>query len=207
MILYTSAEYTALCQATPCTIQLEASGTGSVFDDNWDLIDGGAYTLTSSSANRKVNLTYSLDDSGTFNLTIYEYNSDGSYSEINTSSSTGTSGEILMTVPMSAGNVSFFATIEKDDEFINSEWVDFTGNPQDRFGITMALFLSALIILSLGLMAISEGVGTLLWVILGIVVSGALGLITIELSTGVNIVIYLILAGGILLWKLTRGRS
>jgi len=207
-ILFTSSQYTALCQATPCAIQIEASGTGATFDDDgtWDLIDGGAYSISSSASTREVTLDYALEESGTFNLTVYRYESDGSYSIINTSSDTGTSGSVVLDVPQSAGNVSFFASVVKDDEFVNSEWVNFVGNPQDRFGITMSLFLAFLIILSLGLMAVSEGVGTLVWVLLGVFLAGALGLMTIELSTGVNVVVYLILAGGILLWKLTGGR-
>jgi len=72
--------------------------------------------------------------------------------------------------------------------------------------VTLAVFLAVLIILSLGLFAISEGVGTIVYVILGVIISGALGLIVTDLSTGVNVVIYLVLAGGILLWKLTGGR-
>ena len=205
-ILFTSSQYTALCQATPCTIQIEASGGSATFPTDWDLVDGGAYSISSSASTRQVNMTYELNESATMNLTIYKYNSDGSYSAINTSSNTGSSGSILMTVPQSAGNVSFFATVVKNDQFVNSEWVDFEGKAQDIFGITLALFISALIILSLGLFAVSEGVGTLVYVLLGVALSGFLGLITVKLSTGVNIVVYLIVAGGILLWKLTGGR-
>jgi len=40
-IVFTSKQYTALCQATPCTIQLEASGTSATFPTDWDLVDGG----------------------------------------------------------------------------------------------------------------------------------------------------------------------
>ncbi len=205
-VLFTSSTYTALCQATPCTIQIEASGGSATFPTDWDLVDGGAYEISSSASTREVNLTFTTDETSTFNLTVYKYNSDGSYSPINSSTSTGTSGSILMTVPQSAGNVSFFASVVKDDVFVNSEWVDFEGKAQDRFGVTLALFIGALIILSLGLMAVTEGVGTLVFVILGVALSGFLGLVTTELSTGVNVVVYLVIAGGILLWKLTGGR-
>jgi len=57
------------------------------------------------------------------------------------------------------------------------------------------------------LMAVSEGAGTLIFVMLGVIISGALGLISTTLASGVSIIIYLIIAGGILLWKLTKGRS
>jgi hypothetical protein len=205
-LIYTSSTYTALCQETPCRIQLEASGSGATFPTDWDLIDGGAYDIDDDPSTREVNMTYSLNDTSTMNLTIYKYNSDGSYSSVASNSSTGTSGSIVLTVPQSAGNVSFFATVHQDDNFVNSEWVDFEEKAQDRFGVTLALFISALIILSLGLMAITEGVGTLVFVLLGVALSGFLGLVTTTLSTGVNIIVYLVVAGGILLWKLTGGR-
>lgn len=205
-ILFTSSQYTALCQSTPCTIQIEASGDSASFDNDWDLIDGGAYNIQDDAGSRLVNMTYSLNDTSTMNVTVFKYASDGSYSPVVSGSDTGSSGSILLTVPQGAGNVSFFATVYQDGEFKNSEWVNFEEKAQDRMGITLALFLSALIILTLGLMAITEGVGTLVFVILGVALSGFLGLMTTELSTGVNIVVYLVVAGGILLYKLTGGR-
>ena len=205
--LYNSSTYTALCQTTPCTISLEKSGESAVFDTDWDLVDGGAYSVNSYPATRTVNLTYSTNSTRTFNLTVYQYESDGSYTALNTSSDTGTSGTILMTIPQSAGNVSFFATVHEDEEFIESRWVDFEWKAQDRFGITISLLISALIILTLGLMAVTEGIGTLVMVIFGVALSGFLGLMTTALSTGVNVVVYLVLAGAILIYKLTRGRK
>ena len=207
VVLYTSNEYTALCQDTPCTIQLEASSGGSTFGTDWDLVDNGGYEIYTSSTTREVNLTYILTSPSTMNLTVFNYNSDGSYSVVNSSTDTGTTGSFIVTVPQSAGNVSFFATVYQDGEFINSEWVDFSGQASDYFGSTLALFLGALIILSLGLMSISEGAGTIIWIILGVFIAGGMGLIATGLNTGISITIYLICAGGILLWKLTRGRK
>ncbi len=206
-LLYTSSTYTALCQTTPCTIQIEASGDGATFPTDWDLVDGGAYDVSSDASAREVTLSYSFNESDTINLTVYKYNSDGSYSSIGTNSTTGTAGEITLGVPQVAGNVSFFASVTKGEDFKNSEWVDFEQKSRDYIGITLGLLLSALIILSLGLMTISEGAGTIFYIILGVFVSGALGLMRTELSTGVSVVIYLILAGGMLLWKFTRRRS
>jgi len=101
----------------------------------------------------------------------------------------------------------FSSSVTKGEEFVNSEWVDFEQKSRDYIGITLGLLLSALLILSLGLMTISEGAGTIFYVILGVFISGALGLMTTELSTGVSVTVYLILAGGLLLWKFTRRRS
>lgn len=205
-LLYTSSTYTALCQSTPCTIQIEASGESASFDTDWDLIDGGAYTVSSIAGSREVNLTFDLNDTSEMNLTIYKYNSDGSYLPVISDTVTASSGSVIVTVPQGAGNVSFFASVYQDDDFINSEWVDFEEKAQDRLGITLSLLIAGLIILSLGLIAVSEGAGTIIFIILGVALSGFLGIMTIQLSTGVNVVVYLVVAGGILLWKLTGGR-
>lgn len=205
--LYTSSNYNALCQAVPCTIQLEAGGESADFGTDWDLIDGGSYDITSDASTRIVTLNYSLNESAIMNLTVYKYDFDGEVILITSNQSTGTTDYLTLDVPQGAGNVSFFATVYQDGQFINSEWINFESTPRDRFGVTLALFLGALIILTLGLMAVTEGVGTLVMVILGVAISGALGLVTTTLSTGINVVVYLILAGGILLWKLTGGRK
>ena len=204
--LYTSSTYTALCQATPCSIQLEAGGESAEFTTDYDLVEGGSYTLTSDVSSRTVTLDYLLDTAQEVNVTVYKYDYDGDISAVTSNASTGLSDELVLTVPLSAGNVSFFTAVYKEGEFINSEWVDFEGDAQDTFGTVLALFLAILIILTFGLIAVSEGAGTIVFVILGVAVAGFLGLITTALSTGVSVILYLIIAGGILIWKLTGGR-
>jgi len=206
--LYTSATYTALCQSTPCTIQIEAGGDVAEFDDSgqWDNIPGGNYSLSYDSTTRTVILTYILNESSTMNMTVYKYDYDGSTTLYGENTSTGTSGTMSLIIPQTAGNASFYSNVWRDGRFINSEWINFEDNPQTRFGTTLSLFLAVLIILSIGLMAVTEGTGTLVMVIFGVALSGFLGLITTELNTGLNVVIYLVLAGGILLWKMTRRR-
>jgi len=115
-----------------------------------------------------------------------------------------------LNVPQSAGNVSFFASVTRDEVFVDSEWVDFSGKSSDRFGVALSLFIASLIILTLGLMSVSEGGMTIFWVILGVALSGFLGLINTEIGSGVSkysMVIFLIVAGALLLWKLTGGRK
>ena len=206
-ILYTSSSYTALCQAVPCTINLEEGGESAEFGTDYDLVDGGGYSINESRSTRMVSLVYSVNETTTMNFTLYKYDYDGSVVQINTTEDTGLNGILTLHVPQSAGNVSFFASVVKDDVFINSEWVDFEGQAVDYFGNALAIFLGALLILTLGLMAISSGAGVLLWVMVGLIVSGALGLFATNLNSGVSIIIYLILAGALLLWKITGGRK
>ena len=191
----------------PCTINIEEGGESVAFDTDYDLIEGGGYSINESRSSREVSLVYSLDDTATLNFTLYRYESDGTFTQIDTDQETASSGILTLYAPLVAGNVSFFASVVKDEEFINSEWIDFSGQAIDHFGNVLAIFLGALLILCLGLMAISTGAGVLIWVMIGLFVSGALGLFATALSTGVSVVVYLICAGGLLLWKITGGRK
>ena len=206
-ILYTSSTYTALCQEVPCTINIEEGGESAVFGTDWDLVEGGGYSINESRLTRMVSLVYSVEDSATMNFTLYKYESDGSYTQINTTQDTGTSGILTLHVPQSAGNVSFFASVVKDDQFVNSKWIGFDGKAIDTFGRVLSIFLGAMLILTLGLMAISTGAGVLVWVMVGIFVAGAFGMFATTLSTRISVLIYLISAGALLLWKVTGGRK
>jgi hypothetical protein len=201
---YTSSTYTALCQTTPCEIQLEEGGGFQQFTNDWDLVDNGGYTLTALSSTRVVNLTYALDTPSKMNLTVYALDDDGAYSSVGSTQAQSTSGELLVTVPTVSGNTTFFASVYQDDTFLKSSWIDFEEDAGLYFGNTLSLFLGAIIILSLGLIAVAEGGAVILFLMLGMFVSMALGLVDYRTSTGLNILIYFIIAGGIILWKVTR---
>lgn len=201
---YTSSTYTALCQTTPCTIQLEASGGFSGFGTDFDLITGGSASIITDDVNREVTLTYALSSPSKMNFTLYEMVNTGDFSVVNSTSETATTGTIDLKIPQSAGNVTFFASLEQDDVFIKSQWVDLNPDATAFFGTKMALFIAFMIILTLGLIGITEGSGTIIFVILGVMLSGFLGLIVTTLSTGIGVIMYLILAGGLIIWKIAR---
>ena len=206
-ILYTTSSYTALCQAVPCSINIEEGGESAEFNTDYDLIDGGEYLINESRSSRMVSLVYELDEPATMDFTLYEYESDGTYTTIDTITNTNTEGVLTLHVPLSAGNVSFFASVVKDGVFINSKWIDFSEKSIDHFGNIFAIFLGGLLILTLGLMAISTGAGVLIWVMLGVFISSALGLFVTSLNSGISVIVYLICAGGLLLWKVSGGRK
>lgn len=204
--IYTSSTYTALCQAVPCTIQLEESGGFQEFEptDEWDLIDGGYYSITSSSSTRIINMTYNLENPAKMNLTVYALVSDGSYSPVGSEAKTSTTGSVSVLVPTISGNTTFFATVYQGDIFKKSQYIDFEEDAGLYFGNTLSLFLGALMILTFGLIAVTEGVGVIIFLILGMLIATALGLVDYRATAGYSTLIYLILAGGIIIWKLTR---
>ena len=201
--LTNSSTYNALCQSVPCTIQIEAGGAFADFTID-SALTGGSFNITSSSITRKVNLTFTSVDTKTINLTLYRYNSDGDYVPIESEVVTGTSGEIVIDVPLVVGNKTFFATVYDSGSFVNSEWVSMEEDAGLFFGNSLALFLTFLIVLSLGLMAVSEGGATIIWVLLGLIFTGAFGLLDLKSSAGLGLLIYFVCAGGILVWKLAK---
>ena len=202
--LYLSSQYTALCQSLPCAIQLQEGGGFQEFTNDWDLIEDGGYILAQSSLTREVNMTYETSTPSTMNLTVYALNGEGEYESIGSEAETGTSGTITISVPVISGNTSFFASVYQDDVFKRSQWVDFEEDAGLYLGNALSLFLGALIILAFGLIAISEGVGVIVFLLLGMVIAMILGLVDYRTSSGINVLIYFIIAGGIILWKLTR---
>lgn len=203
-ILFTSNTYTALCQATPCEIQLEESGGFQEFDSDWDLIDGGGFTISSDRMTREINMTYSLSSPSTMNITVYALENDGSYSAIASNQSTSTYDVLSVTVPQTSGNTTVFATVYQDGTFKDSWWISFEEGARATFGDELSLFLGALIILCFGLIAVSEGSATIVFVLVGMFITLVLGLVDYRTTAGVSVFIYFIVTGGIILWKLTR---
>lgn len=202
--IFTSDTYTALCDSVPCTIVLEESGAFHEFSDDWDLIDDGGYSVKKSVLNRNVNLTFATSSSSTFNITIYELNSEGEYSAVSSGQTTGISGEVVVTIPQSSGNTTFFGAIYKDGEFIKSEWIDLEEDAGVYFGTDLAIFIAIILILALGLMAVDNKEMSIVFVILGALVAGIYGLIDWHDSNGLPLLIYLIIDGGIIAFKLSR---
>lgn len=204
-LLYTSAEYQAKCLSTPCEIELKA--TGDFFDfyeDYWDGMEGGYYFVTLNGSSRQISLSFVSNSTAylNMNLTAYQYVGDGR-TIVASNSLNATTGTITLTIPVIFGNETFAYAVYKDNELIVWGWFDLVQKGTDYFGNTLGLILSAFILLTLGLMAVTEGVAVVIFLVLGLVIAGVLRLIDL----GWVSLISLVLAGGILVWKLTNRRS
>jgi hypothetical protein len=199
-IIYTSDTYNAKCLSSPCSIEL----TGSASDVNWSIIDneGGKYTVSSDKNTRIVTTTFNLDTSSNVSVSLYKFE-NGNATLINSSYLVASGGDIPLIVPLAYGNATFFVAISKDGEFVKSEWVDLTDRGQDYFGTAGAL-LGGLIVLSLLLMAVTEGAGAIIFTVLALIVIAIMKLIDLSWMALISI----ICAGGIIIWKLVnRGRK
>jgi len=198
-IIYTSDTYNAKCLSTPCEISLSASPT----ETNWSIIDnqGGKYSITSNKNTRLATMTFSIDASDLVNFSLYSYNGANA-TFINGTSLTAMSGSVGLNVPLAYGNKTFFAVVYRNNTFVKSQWIDLTDRGQDYFG-TFGAILGGLIVLSMMLMAVSEGAGFIIFTILALLIVGIMKLVDLNWMA----IISIICAGGIILWKLVNRRN
>lgn len=199
-IIYTSDLYNAKCISTPCQIELSAQEDYTEFPVNWTSIDGVSYSITSNSSTRITTLSFISNSSVMINYSVWKYDNNIP-TLINNSNTTGTSGNISLHVPTTYGNVTFFSAIFKDSEFVESEWIDFKESAQSYFGKTGAI-LGGLLILTLSLMAVTEGIISIIITIIALIMIYVLYLIDLSWLSLISIVC----AGGIIVWKLLQKR-
>jgi hypothetical protein len=163
--------------------------------------EGGKYAVTVNKNTRVVTTSFSLDEISEVNSTVYRFLNGSSYL-INGSSLTATAGSIDVYIPLFYDNSTFFVAIFKDGEFVKSQWVSLTESARDYFG-TFGAVLGGMIILSMMLMAISEGIGFIIFIILSLVIVGIMQLVDLSWLA----IISLITAGAIIIFKLVKRRG
>jgi hypothetical protein len=197
-VLYNSDTYNAKCLSTPCEISLSLSTS-----TNWSVIDneGGKYTVATNKPTRTATTTFMIDSPALINVSLYKI-TNGEAILINSSSSYSASDSIDLVVPLVYGNSTFFVAIYKNGEFIKSQWVSLTESGIDYFG-TFGGILAGLIILAIMLMAISEGAGFIIFTAFALIIVGIMQLVDLSWMALISI----ILAGGVILYKLVSRRN
>jgi len=200
VILFTSTVYHAKCLAQPCQITLTASKK----ETDWDVFDneGGKYTISSVKATRTATVEFDLEGNvSTITASLYKYDGVNPI-QITNNSLTASSGSIDLVAPLVYGNDTFFVTVHREESFVKSGWADFTEGGRDYFG-TFGAVLGALIVLTLILMAVSEGAGIIIFSILGLIIIRIMQLVDLSWMALISI----ICAGGIIMWKLVNRRG
>jgi hypothetical protein len=177
--------------------------TASASVPNWTLIDneGGKYTISSNKTTRIVTTVFSLTSPALVNMSIYRL-ANGSLILINSTSTTGIAGSLTATVPLVYGNGTFFASIYKNNVFIKSVWVDLRESGKDYFG-TLGLVLAGFLLLTIMLMAVSEGAGFIIFTGVALLLVIILNIIDMSMAS----LILVLVAGGIILYKLVKRRT
>lgn len=205
--LFLSEEYRVYCASTTevCSINLNAEITIPSLPDDWDRIEGGTYYLSADRDTRIVTLAFNNDETATWNLTLYKYSNNESEANtiIGSNQTTLKDGSITLYVPLNYGNASYYGAIYYNGEWIANKFVDLKERGVDYFGQNIGMFMVALIVLTLGLMALSQGVGVIVITILGVIFAS----ISYLLDIGWVTLMYIICAGAIIIWKINRGRG
>ena len=205
--VYRSEEYNALCQELPCTITLTETGDFVELPTDYSLINGSSIIITNQTS-RTSTYVYQMSEPSPVEYVLYRNEYNGSVTEVDRASSTASSGTLTVTVPLHAGNQTYFTAVYKNDSFIQSQWVLLNDMDASAYlGTFLALLLGFLVILTLVLLGVTEKTGTILMFLLGLLFTTALGLTNLVTTTGQNLLIYVIIAGGIIIFKLAKKRS
>jgi len=199
-IIFTSSQYHAKCLTDPCQIGLSAVTSSGDTQSSFDNLPEGSYSLSSNKSTREVTLTFNLDTSAQMNLTVFRYTNIPDQDDviINSSSVTASSGSMDVFIPQSFGNITYYALISKNNEPVTSEFVDFSQSPRDFFDDALAIFLSFLIIITLGLASSTEGVWSIIMIILGFILTGFLKLLDVDYVA----IVFITLLGLLIIYKL-----
>lgn len=203
-LVYTSPEYLALCQATPCQINLRKSVDET---DGFSERDNILYTYSFNKTSRTATFDFTTKD-GTeteINMTILSSNAYANETACSTTLTTS-GGQISCAIPTAFTNTSYQTFIYKDGEYFGTSVDSLAPSSMELFGYT-GIVLTALGYLFLALMGISSGIATIIFGIIGLVLMGIIQLFESGSIFGLaSAIIWLVVAGIIIIVKITKRR-
>lgn len=206
VLLYTSPEYLAICQATPCQINLRTA-SGIITYEDFGEVDNLEYTLSTDKANRKVTLSFSTLDGSASTMKMNVTRSNQMYNDTACEETLVSSGGTL-TCNLGVGltNTTYDIWVWKDSEFVTFDSFSLVPDAIDTFGQT-GMVLAVMIIITLPLMAITSGIAMVILLFVGVIMAGLLALMTGGSIIGVgSTIIWLVCAGVILIVKMSKRR-
>lgn len=206
-LVYTSGDFQAICQATPCQINLRKP---YINDESISFLSNIYYSLSSQYefySNKQIVFDFSTIDGTSTNIIMNVSRTTSQFNDtICSSEKTLSAGSIVCIIPLTYYNATYTARVYKDGEFLGWRTYTMELNADDTFGRT-GVFLAGLGYLMLSLMGISSAIAS---VILGVV--GLMAMIGMNLIIGGSLFgigstfIWLIIAVGILIWKYQQRR-
>lgn len=204
VILDTFDNIAVICQNplySECNINLNSlSSTSRVL--NYNTYDNLIYNISFSSATKTATALFSTIDGTPTNMLINGTQFKAG-ATINLCSDTlyGSSGTLSCVIPASYGNISVLIELYKDDELITQQIYSITPEPEDYFGYDGYVFVLILVI-TLPLMFTPSYIGVVFGIIIGLIAGSVFMLFSGgSLFGGASIIIWGIIAGGILVWK------
>lgn len=190
-----------------CNINLNAVSSSQPFTD-FGIYKNMAFTMTFNQTTRKVSVYFITTDGTvtTVSVNVTKFNNAGNLS-VCFNSLTSSSGSFDCLVPATYGNLTIIASLYKDGVFVTSQVFTITPDSKDIFGYE-GIILMIILLLTIPLMFISSPIGIIVGIIIGIVVAIFLGIFNAPNVLGTaSSLIWLIVTGGIIVWKLSTSNK
>lgn len=202
VLLYSSPQYKALCQATPCQINLRPT-----INTTYSQISNLIYTFTSDAifqTTKNIVLMFSTTDGSSTNISMSTFNNLNN-ATICSSSILTSSGSLNCSIPTSYTNSTYTVIVMRDGSFLGYK-VYSLNKPTQIFG-SQSMILTALTFLTLAFMGITSGTAAIIFGIVGLVMASLLSIFSGGSVIGVgSTIIWLIVAAGIIIWKINKRR-
>jgi len=187
-----------------CKLNLNAASGGTPFT-TWGEIGNLDYDISFSKSNRRVTTTFTTTDGSTRTISINTTKFDRfGNNTICTDSLSSSAGTLTCDIPQSFGNVTVVSDLYSDGELVTTRTFTIAIDPIDTFGNDAVIFV-LILVLTLPLMMITDTIGMIFGAFVGLVVAGIL----LFYNTGsifgeTSIIIWFLVAGGIIVWKIWR---
>lgn len=201
-LLYSTGEFQALCQATPCQINLRKPYTNT---ESASILENIVYSMTDPAtfhSGKTITFAFSTKDGTSTNILMNVTKTTSLVNETICSQSTTTSaGSVVCTIPASYYNATYTARVYKDGSFIGLRPYSDEPSSNETFGRT-GVFLTALAYLMLAFMGISSPIASIVLGILALISMTAMNLLDGGSAFGIgSTILWLIIAGCILIYK------
>jgi len=187
-----------------CRLNLNVATVPADFPE-WESIGGLDYTITFDNNTRAITVVFTTTDgsSSTVLLNTTKYDRFGNVT-VCSDTLTSSSGTLTCIIPDSFGNVTVISKLYNNGQLITTRIYSIFPNAGQFFG-TDAIAMSIILLLTIPLMLVGSTVGLILGVIIGLIMSGGLMFINggSGIGTGVAL-IWAIIAGGIIIWKINQ---
>jgi hypothetical protein len=207
VILSTYNNILVVCQDVltgQCDINLNAISSQEDFTD-FNTYPNLIYRMTFNSTTKTANVNFITTDlsTATISLKLTKLDNLGNIT-LCQNSLTSSSGSFSCVVPDIYGNVTILAELFKDGTLVTSSIYTINPNPKDTFG-NDGIIMVIMLLLIIPLVFISSPIGIIIGIIVGIGVAITLNIINGGSVLGIgSSFIWLIIAGGILIWKLAQ---
>jgi hypothetical protein len=200
-VLYTSPEYLALCQTTPCVINLldaEASeGIEGVAEE------GLSADFEFDADTRTITMTYATVDGSTSEVELVVVLENAYMNDtICLESASSSSGSLSCTIPEAWANSTYYVNVSNNGVFVSDSYFNLNPGAFDTFGYT-GIIMVTMLFLTLSLMAVFDGVAVVVFGLLGLIFAIPLTLFDGGSVIGVgSSLLWVIVAGCIILYKI-----